>query len=65
MGWASGSILAEEIWDLLGPFVPARKRKELARELVELFEGHDCDTMDEAVDLMKDAGLENRWDDDE
>ena len=60
MGWASGSELAEDVWALMSPFIPPSKRKQLAIELIDLFEEHDCDTMDECEDLIKAAGLENR-----
>ncbi len=65
MGWASGSILAEEIWDLFYEFVPKRRRQDVARELVELFEGHDCDTLQGAEELWRDAGLDEEEEDDE
>jgi hypothetical protein len=56
MGWAGGSGIAEEIWDLVGPLIPAARRKEVAARIVDIFEGEDCDTMDEAEQLMMDAG---------
>ncbi len=65
MGWAGGSELADEIWGMFRKHVPANQRKRLAKKLVDIFEGQDCDTMDECEQLMKDAGLENRWADDE
>jgi hypothetical protein len=61
MGWASGSEMASDIWALFRKYVPEKSRKRVARELVSIFEMQDCDTMDEAERLMKDAGLENRW----
>ena len=60
MGWASGSRLAEDIWSTVRGAIPANKRKRIAKKVVALFESEDCDTMDEAEQLMKDAGLENR-----
>ena len=57
MGWASGSQLAEDVWDIVRPVVPQKNRKELAIEIVRLFEDHDCDTLDEARTLMEDADL--------
>lgn len=65
MGWASGSMLADSVWSMFRKHVPAKNRKAVAKRLVDLFEGEDCDTMDECEQLMKDAGLENRWADDE
>lgn len=50
--------MATKIWSLVREFVPARKRKRIAKELVDIFEQQDCDTMYEAEQLMKDAGIE-------
>ncbi len=57
MGWASGSELAEDVWEAVGKHLPKNRRQEIARRIVDLFERHDCDTLDEAQTLMKDAGL--------
>jgi hypothetical protein len=65
MGWASGSALAVEVWELMRERIPKKYRQEIAERLVELFEDHDCDTMDECELLMKDAGLDDRWDADD
>jgi hypothetical protein len=61
MGWASGSALADDVWALFRKHVPAKNRRAVARKLVDMFEGEDCDTMDECERLMKDAGLDKRW----
>ena len=57
MGWASGSQLAEDVWDTIRPVIPPTNRKELAIAVVRLFADHDCDTLDEARILMEDADL--------
>lgn len=57
MGWASGSVLADEIWSIVRPLIPTRKRKEVAASIVGLFEDHDCDTLYEAELLVADSGL--------
>lgn len=50
MGWASGSYLAEEVWETLkkAKVLPAQKqrRQNLARKLVDLFENQDADDWD-------------------
>jgi len=63
MGWASGSELADEVWALFREHVPEASRKNVAKQLVDLFEGHDCDTMQECERLMKDAGREGYGED--
>lgn len=65
MGWAGGSGMAADVWKLVRSHIPESKRKRIAKKLVDIFENEDCDTMDEAELLMKDAGLANRWDEDE
>lgn len=45
MGWASGSRLADEIWDLVEGYVPDEKKAELAVLIIDEFESMDCDTM--------------------
>ena len=57
MGWASGSQLAEDVWDVVRPAIPQRNRRELAVKIIRLFEDHDCDTLDEAQSLVEDADL--------
>lgn len=56
MGWASGSQLAEEIWEVVGKHIPSKNKKQVAKKLIDLFEDSDCDTIDEAEDLCKAAG---------
>jgi len=57
MGWASGSELAEDVWDAVQRFIPqGEPRRKVAREIIELFEDRDCDTIDEAESLCKAAG---------
>lgn len=64
MGWAGGSVVAGDVWALVRRYVPEKSRRRVAKRLVDIFEDQDCDTMDEAERLMKDAGLENRWQED-
>jgi hypothetical protein len=57
MGWASGSELAEDVWNVVRPLIPGNKRKNAAASIVELFEYCDCDTLYEAEQLVADSGL--------
>ena len=46
MGWAAGSRLLEDIADLVMPKLPERDdRRHVARELIEMFQKEDCDTI--------------------
>jgi len=55
MGWASGSELAESVWSLVRDHIPQRRRKEVALDLIDLFENMDCDTIEECEELCRDA----------
>jgi hypothetical protein len=55
MGWSSGSQLAEELWRAVRSSIPTAKRKKIARDFIDYFEGYDCDTIQEAETLCKDA----------
>ncbi len=57
MGWASGSGLAEEVWELVRKHVPKSRRKKIANEVYELFCAQDADDWDYDDDLLKDAGI--------
>lgn len=61
MGWASGADLAEEVWKAVRKRMPKEHRQEVARKIVDAFENHDADTLDdEAPALMKTAYPEGR-----
>lgn len=57
MGWSGGSEIASEVWDIVKEFIPKKKRKVIAKQIVNLFEDNDCDTMYEAEELMEAAEL--------
>lgn len=61
MGWASGSQLAGEVWDIVRPYIQTEHKRTVAQELIKAFEDHDCDTLDECPKLIKAAGLEDRY----
>ena len=56
MGWASGSIIAEELWDAIRESLPAGiVRRAFAQKFIDVFRNYDCDTIEEAENLMNDA----------
>lgn len=55
MGWGSGGEFAANIWDVVRPHIPIQKRKEVSGKIIDLFERMDCDTLQEAEELMNDA----------
>lgn len=65
MGWASGSRLADDIWDIVKDHLPEKKKKKLAKKIIEVFENMDCDTIME-TDMFFDAFPESQtWTDEE
>jgi len=48
MGWASGSQLAEELWEELQPLLKRGVKEKAARLIVDAFENHDADDWDAA-----------------
>lgn len=62
MGWAGGSQIAGDVWKLVRFYIPRKERERIANQIVDIFEQHDCDTMDEAEQLMADAGRDSRGD---
>lgn len=55
MGWASGSSIADSVWDAIKKYIPKDKKLEVAKDIVEIFENQDCDTMHETQlwDIVK------------
>lgn len=51
MGWASGSMLLQEVANAVMPHLPNNAtRLIVAKQLVQAFESEDCDTIDEVDD---------------
>ena len=59
MGWASGSGLACEVYDLVRGYVPEEKRQEVAKGIFDLFREHDADDWDGSSELEIDGKV---WD---
>lgn len=56
MGWAGGSEMAADIWDLIEPLTNTSNRKKIAKKLIDIFENQDCDTIYECEELCNAAG---------
>lgn len=57
MGWARGSEIAEDLWKILRLYIAPKNQRSVAKNIIKLFEAHDCDTMEECEDLFKAAGI--------
>lgn len=48
MGWASGSELAQNLWNKIKPLLLTERDILTAKKaFIKEFENHDCDTLDE------------------
>lgn len=60
MGWASGSRLASDLIDALSEIVDDdTTRQAIYARMIEIFEDHDCDTLDECCGI--DAAFDEAW----
>jgi len=61
MGWASGSRLASELIEALAEIVDDDDvRQTFYSRMIEIFEDHDCDTLDECCGI--DAAFDEAFD---
>lgn len=58
MGWASGSELAQDMWDELKQYIPKKDQVAASRVILEAFEDRDADDWDIDSDLIKTAAPE-------
>jgi hypothetical protein len=56
MGWASGSQLAERVYEHIRPWIPPNRRRQVAQYILDQFEGEDADDFDYDTHLWLDAG---------
>ena len=56
MGWASGSSLAQELYDEIRKHIQPTRREVVAQKFVKHFEHHDADDWDGGSQLFEDAG---------
>lgn len=47
MGWCSGAEVADDVWEVVKEHIPKEKRQKVAKALVDVFESHDCDCMED------------------
>jgi hypothetical protein len=56
MGWASGSPMAEAMYEDIRKDIPKEKRARVAETIINAFEHRDADDWDPTSDLWKDSG---------
>lgn len=55
MGWASGSYLAQDLYDDIRRYIPRSQRHHVAEKILAAFENHDADDWEQGSKLWKDA----------
>jgi len=49
MGWSSGGDIADRVWNITQKHLRSKTRAQVAYDLIRLFEGYDCDVMQETA----------------
>lgn len=49
MGWSSGGDIADSVWDIVNKYIPDSEKARVALKLIKVFEGYDCDVMQETA----------------
>lgn len=52
MGWATGSELAEMLWERIGDIIPEDKRGWVAYQIGDVLEEFDADSLEEVDNLI-------------
>lgn len=47
MGWATGSELAQALWEDIKKILTDEQKKKVKKAIIKNFEDYDCDTMEE------------------
>lgn len=50
MGWAGGSELFYNVWNLIRDQIPEKGKKKTIKKLICFFEDQDCDTISDLFD---------------
>lgn len=50
MGWAAGSEILAETWNIVKDHLSPQHKFKVVKELISLFEEYDCDTVYELID---------------
>lgn len=49
MGWAGGSQILTDVWEIVREYIPEDERVDILKELMLIFESNDCDTLNEII----------------
>lgn len=55
MGWASGSYLAQDLYDEIRKLIPHKNRQKVAEKIIDAFERHDADDWEHGCQLWRDS----------
>lgn len=56
MGWCSGSLIAEDLWNEIKDDIEPRRRRHVALRIVKIFSDEDADCWDDDMNVIKDSG---------
>jgi hypothetical protein len=60
MGWAKGSEMAVDIWEIVRDYIPTQKhrRRDCARRIYNIFCDEDADDWNSQDSIIEDAEIE-------
>lgn len=56
MGWASGTDVADGVWEAVKEYIPDDKKKEVANSIIDVLEDQDWDNVQESEELYELSG---------
>jgi hypothetical protein len=56
MGWCSGTVIGENIYNLIRNYIPPDKRKRISKRIINILNEHDADAWELEDQLMIDSG---------
>ena len=56
MGWASGTDVADGVWEAVKEYIPDDKKKEVANNIIDVLEDQDWDNVQESEELYELSG---------
>lgn len=45
MSWKSGGEVAQNIWNVIEPYISEEEKSSVVKEIVDIFLDYDCDTI--------------------
>ena len=55
MGWAAGSVIANDVWQIVRNYIPEHERKDVAEKIIRIFKDEDADDWSSDQLIYEDA----------